>query len=158
MENRICPQGLEQVKVVSKPWGQEKWLQPTGGAHTYALKEIILNQGYKTSLQVHQFKAETNYILEGSGQMLYWPEQFDCKRYVAGGYTADEIADIVSNLTVIEYGPGSVMTIEPGTIHRMIAVTQLRFVEASTTELDDVIRLQDDANRTHGRIEQEHNK
>ena len=158
MENRVCHQDLEQVKVVSKPWGQEKWLQPTGGNHTYALKEIILNPGYKTSLQVHQFKAETNYILEGSGEMMYYRHAFDCERYVAGAYTAEEIADIVNDLTVITYGPGSVMTIEPGTIHRMKATTQLRFVEASTTELDDVIRLQDDANRTHGRIEQEHNK
>ena len=48
------------------------------------------------------------------------------------------------------------MSIEPGTIHRMIATTDLRFVEASTTHLDDVIRLQDDANRQHGRIDSEH--
>jgi hypothetical protein len=57
---------------------------------------------------------------------------------------------------VINYAPGSVMSIEPGTIHRMVATTQLRFVEASTTHLDDVIRLQDDANRSHGLIEAEH--
>ena len=48
------------------------------------------------------------------------------------------------------------MTIEPGTIHRMVATTTLRFVEASTTHLDDVIRLQDDANRSHGKIAAEH--
>ena len=48
------------------------------------------------------------------------------------------------------------MSIEPGTIHRMIADTKLRFVEASTCHLDDVIRLQDDANRLHGRIDSEH--
>jgi hypothetical protein len=48
------------------------------------------------------------------------------------------------------------MTIEAGTIHRMIATTQLLFIEASTPQLDDVIRLQDDANRTHGKIDAEH--
>jgi mannose-6-phosphate isomerase-like protein (cupin superfamily) len=147
---------LPEVKAVSKPWGQEKWLQASGGEHSYALKEITLNAGFKTSLQVHQFKAETNYILEGRGEMIYSPTWFDCERYVANGYTEQELQEIFDNLITIEYGPGSVMTIESGTIHRMVAIDQLRFVEASTPQLDDVIRLQDDANRTHGKIEAEH--
>jgi hypothetical protein len=37
-----------------------------------------------------------------------------------------------------------------------VAITDLEFMEASTTELDDVIRLQDDQGRTHGKIEFEH--
>jgi mannose-1-phosphate guanylyltransferase len=156
MTNTVTYTSVNQTKIVQKPWGQEKWLQPAGGAHAYALKEIILNQGFKTSLQVHQFKAETNYILEGSGQLVYYPQWFDCVRYETGGYTPEELADILDNLEVVQYGPGSVMTIDPGTIHRMIALTPLRFVEASTTQLDDVIRLQDDSNRPHGRIPQEH--
>jgi hypothetical protein len=48
------------------------------------------------------------------------------------------------------------MTIEAGTIHRMVAKTDLRFVESSTPHLDDVVRLQDDANRPDGKIESEH--
>jgi mannose-6-phosphate isomerase-like protein (cupin superfamily) len=156
--NTVVHNPVDQVKVVSKPWGQEIWLQPTGGNHTYALKEITLNRGHKTSLQVHKYKAETNYILEGHGQMIYYPEKFDCDRYLNNEFSAEELEFIFDNLVTIDYGPGSVMTIEPGTIHRMVAVEQLRFIEASTTELDDVIRLQDDAQRAHGRIEQEHSK
>ena len=46
--------------------------------------------------------------------------------------------------------------VKPGYVHRVMATTDLEFMETSTTELDDVIRLQDDAGRTHGRISYEH--
>ena len=46
----------------------------------------------------------------------------------------------------------------PRTIHRMIAHDDLHYTEASTTQLDDVIRLEDSANRGHGRIATEHEK
>lgn len=153
----IKHQSLEETKTVAKPWGQEKWIQQGNEDHTYVLKEIVLNKDYKTSLQVHKFKAETNYILEGQGRLIYSELPFDCDKYVAGKYSPQEIDNFLVTLKEQHYGPGSVMTIEPGTIHRMIADTQLRFVEASTCHLDDVIRLQDDANRTHGRIDTEHN-
>jgi quercetin dioxygenase-like cupin family protein len=152
----IKHQSLEETKTVAKPWGQEKWIQQGNDAHPYVLKEIVLNQGNKTSLQVHKFKSETNYILEGTGRLIYSDQPFDCDKFVEGKYTPQEIDQILVDLKVQHYGPGSVMSIEPGTIHRMIADTTLRFVEASTCHLDDVIRLQDDANRTHGRIDSEH--
>ena len=44
----------------------------------------------------------------------------------------------------------------PGQIHRVVADTDLVFIEASTKELDDVIRLADDASRGHGKIDSEH--
>jgi len=156
MTTLITHQSLTFVKTVSKPWGQEKWIQPGNAVHPYVLKEIVLNTGFKTSLQVHKFKSETNYILEGMGRLVYSNVKLDCDRYVAGQYSTQEMDDILNNLQTINYAPGSVMTIEPGTIHQMIATTDLRFVEASTCHLDDVIRLQDDANRTHGRIDSEH--
>jgi hypothetical protein len=152
----ITHQSLTETKTVIKPWGQEKWIQQGQDNHSYVLKEIILNEGFKTSLQVHKYKAETNYILEGQGLLIYSDVKFDCDRYVEGKYTEQELDQILINLKVQSYGPGSVMSIEPGTIHRMIAYTKLRFVEASTCHLDDVIRLQDDANRLHGRIDSEH--
>ena len=122
MSDRILHQSLEETKTVSKPWGQEKWIQQGQGDHSYVLKEITLNQGFRTSIQVHQFKAETNYILEGQGELWYSPVFFDCARYLAGGYSADEIQHILDDLRVINYAPGSVMSIEPGTIHRMVAI------------------------------------
>jgi len=152
----ITYQSIDQTKTVIKPWGQEKWIQPGTGNHSYVLKEIILNKGFRTSIQVHRYKAETNYILEGSGELWYSEDTFDCDKFEAGGYSSDEIVNIITNLKSITYSPGSVMQIEPGTIHRMVAIENLRFVEASTTHLDDVIRLQDDANRASGKIEAEH--
>lgn len=152
----VLHQTLQETKTVSKPWGQEKWIQQGSDQHTYVLKEIVLKEGYKTSLQVHQYKAETNYILEGHGRIVYSKDFFDCEKYQSGQYSKAEIDQFINQLQIESYGPGSVMTIEPGTIHRMIADSQLRFVEASTCHLDDVIRLQDDANRTHGRIDSEH--
>lgn len=147
---------LEQVKTVSKPWGQEKWIQQGIGNHTYVLKEIILNENFRTSIQVHQYKSETNYILEGQGELWYSDEFFDCEKYAAGDYSESDINNFINNLKVATYSPGSVMQIEPGTIHRMVAKTNLRFVESSTTHLDDVVRLQDDARRPDGKIESEH--
>lgn len=152
----ITHQSLTETKTVAKPWGQEKWIQQGNQEHTYVLKEIVLKKDFKTSLQVHKYKAETNYILEGHGRLIYSDSPFDCDKYIAGKYSPHEIDIFLVTLKVQEYGPGSVMTIEPGTIHRMIADTDLRFVEASTCHLDDVIRLQDDANRTHGKIDSEH--
>lgn len=153
----ITYQSIEQTKTVSKPWGQEKWIQQGLGDHTYVLKEIILKQGFRTSVQVHRFKAETNYILEGEGELWFSAAAFDCDRFEAGGYSQAELDQILANLRCVTYAPGSVMQIEPGTIHRMVARTDLRFVEASTCHLDDVVRLQDDANRSSGKIESEHN-
>lgn len=156
MTDRIKHQSINQTKTVVKPWGQEKWIQAGNDEHTYVLKEIVLKEGFRTSIQVHKYKAETNYILEGTGELWHSNTKFDCDRFEAGGYSTAEINGIIANLEVITYGPGSNMQIEPGTIHRMVATTDLRFVEASTCHLDDVFRLQDDANRTSGRIDSEH--
>lgn len=152
----ITHQSLEETKTVAKPWGQEKWIQQGNDQHSYVLKEIVLKKDFQTSLQVHKFKAETNYILEGNGRLIYSELAFDCDKFLNGKYSPQEIDNFLVTLKVQHYGPGSVMTIEPGTIHRMIADTDLRFVEASTCHLDDVVRLQDDANRAHGKIESEH--
>ena len=156
MSKQVKYEPIDAVKTVMKPWGREKWIQQGFGAHTYVLKEIVLNKGFRTSVQVHRFKAETNYILEGTGELWYSEEFFDCDKYENGGYSAEEVSKHVAALKVLKYGPGSSMQIEPGTIHRMVATENLRFVEASTVHLDDVIRLQDDSNRGDGKIDSEH--
>ncbi|SVE50615.1 uncharacterized protein METZ01_LOCUS503469, partial [marine metagenome] len=45
-----------------KPWGYELLIALTD---RYALKEIGLNEGARTSLQSHDAKLESCYILEG---------------------------------------------------------------------------------------------
>ena len=45
---------------VIKPWGHELWIN---GQHPcYALKEIFIKAGTKTSFQYHNFKQETNVL------------------------------------------------------------------------------------------------
>jgi len=44
--------------------------------------------------------------------------------------------------------PGDVFHVTPGTVHRFCAEEgDVRLVEVSTTELDDVVRLEDDYSR-----------
>ena len=149
-------QTLEQCHVVHKPWGTETWLQGGSDVYPFALKELILKAGFVTSLQVHQQKSESIHLHIGKGALAYYPKPFDCERYLAGGYSAEEIAQIKTELIVQELEPGAVFHTHPGTIHRMIAHEDLHYTEASTTQLDDVIRLEDSANRGHGRIDAEH--
>ena len=44
-------------------------------------------------------------------------------------------------------GPGTVVVLPPGTVHRMEALEDSRFFEVSTPELDDVVRIEDDYGR-----------
>ena len=70
--------------------------------------------------------------------------------------TSKEVEEYEATFEVIELKEGVVFDVAPGYVHRVIATTDLEFTETSTTELDDVIRLQDDQGRTHGRISYEH--
>lgn len=115
-------------KVVTKPWGKEVWMELND---RYCYKRIYINAGHRTSLQYHNFKYETNYIISGEAKVLLGDVWFDLK---ANDY----------------------FTIKPGTHHRVVAVTDVILQETSTPEVDDVIRLEDDAQRPDGRIETEH--
>lgn len=146
----------KEVKVVNKPWGYEKWISPGEPKHKYALKEIFFKSGNRTSLQVHQYKCETNYVISGKGVLLYHDKPFDFERFHAGGYSKKDIEQIMSELKTVELVPGVISHVFAGCIHRVFSIEDLTFIEASTTELDDVFRLQDDTNRTHGLIKDEH--
>lgn len=147
---------IDDCKKVIKPWGHEIWMQPGSETYPFVLKQLTLLAGSKTSLQVHKEKSESIHIQTGTGQLLYWDQPFNCDAYLNGAYSADDLADIKANLKVKLLYPGLVFHTPPGTIHRMIAVSDLIYTEASTTELDDVIRLEDSQGRGHGRIDSEH--
>lgn len=144
-----------EPKMVSKPWGYELWI--ADGVRTpYANKRIFFMAGKQTSLQVHKFKHETNYVILGEGLLLLSPEWFDVDKYLAGNMSADEVEEHVGKLVSHRIIPGTVFDVTPGHLHRVIATTDLTFIETSTPELDDVIRLQDDTGRVHGKIDAEH--
>ena len=121
------------MKVVSKPWGMEIWLELND---KYCYKRIYINAGTQTSYQYHDKKLETNYIIDGEAEV--WLEN-------------DE--GIVEK-TVMK--KDDFFTVAPPKKHRVIAITDIILQEVSTPEVDDVIRIEDDSQRGDGRIDSEH--
>ncbi len=108
------------ARRVEKPWGYELiW------AHTdrYAGKILHVNAGEALSLQYHREKDETLYLLTGSMRM--W------------------LGTLEGELDERMMREGDAVRIVPGTVHRMEAVTDVDILEASTPELDDVVRIED---------------
>jgi mannose-6-phosphate isomerase len=112
------------MQIIEKPWGREVWI-----AHTdrYALKIIEFKAGSRSSLQYHNLKHEHIYV--DSGVLSVELEQPD------------------GSIVAQEFGPGSVIENPPLRKHRVQAVTDVRLLEVSTPELDDVVRMEDDYGR-----------
>jgi mannose-6-phosphate isomerase len=113
---------------VEKPWGYELiW------AHTdlYVGKILFVRAGEALSLQFHEEKDETLHLLEGSLRL--------------------ETGSGVHAMAPRALGQGQSIRIRPGVLHRMTAVTDCTILEASTPELDDVVRVAD----RYGRAEEE---
>jgi mannose-6-phosphate isomerase-like protein (cupin superfamily) len=113
--------GRVSTARVEKPWGHELiW------AHTdrYVGKILHIKAGHALSVQYHERKDETVHLL--SGEMVYWVQ-------LPGD----------SELRDQQLRTGDSFRITPGTIHYMEAVTDCDVLEASTPELDDVVRLRD---------------
>jgi mannose-6-phosphate isomerase-like protein (cupin superfamily) len=142
---------MDEVKLVTKPWGYEKWLTPEDSP--YVLKEIFIRAPHRSSLQIHRFKVETGWIVKGDGLLHLHQTDLDPQ----GIMCVRTVNDILVNSTHTEQiFEGSVFHIKPGEIHRVEAITDITLIEASTPEVDDVIRLQDDEGRENGRIDSEH--
>ena len=111
--------GRAEVRSVPKPWGHE-----TIWAHTdrYVGKILHIRAGQALSVQYHERKDETVHLL--SGELKYWVKQGE-------------------DMTDVQLGAGESFRITPGTIHYMEAVTDCDVLEASTPELDDVVRITD---------------
>ena len=147
---------MQQVKKINKPWGYEKWIADGNPDFKYALKEILFRANFKSSIQFHEFKEETNYIQKGKGILYYSATPIDVKKFQQGKYSEEEINKLVNNLQKQDLTPGMVFHVKPGIIHRVEAVEDLTLIESSTIELDDVYRINDEWNRHDGKIESEH--
>jgi mannose-6-phosphate isomerase len=107
------------VTRVSKPWGHEIiWAR----TDRYVGKILHINAGHQLSVQYHERKDETVYLL--AGELKYWVKSGDA-------------------MTDMHLRVGDAFRITPHTIHYMEAVTDCDVLEASTPELDDVVRLTD---------------
>ncbi len=147
---------IDDVKVVNKPWGFERWIAHGGQNSHYALKEIFIRAPHRSSLQFHEFKEETNYILSGRGVLYYSDTKIDVEAYKAGNISDDYLSELASKIKRADITSGTVFHVRPGFLHRVEAVEDLLMIEASTLELDDVFRLSDDTGRDHGLVEKEH--
>jgi len=113
--------------IVNKPWGHENIWALT---EKYVGKILHIKKGKRLSLQFHKIKEETIMVLEGKLELI-----------LEEGSQREQRNIILS--------PGETFHISPLTVHRFSASqgSDVKLVEVSTSEIHDVVRLQDD----HGR-------
>ena len=132
----------QDAKVVKKPWGKEVWINYRKGEAVgdhkkfYIFKKLYIKKGTKTSFQYHNEKIETNFLISGS--LEAWFE-------VKPNFIEKNILNA-----------GAIWSIPNKIKHRIITLEDVVLIEASTPEVDDVIRLEDDTLRGDGRIQSEH--
>jgi mannose-6-phosphate isomerase len=123
------------VRIVPKPWGHEViWAD----SELYTGKLLHIKAGQALSLQYHREKDETIHLLRG--RMLYRVGQRATgneQRATGNGPGADE------PLREFEMREGESYRNTPGTIHQMVAITDCDVLEASTPQVDDIVRLKD---------------
>ena len=111
------------TKKIDKPWGYEIIF-----AHTkqYVGKILFVKGGYRLSLQYHKEKDETIFLK--SGRIILELHQDNA-------------------INMVNMQPGASVHVPPNTIHRIIAEEDSEVLEASTSQLEDVVRLEDDYGR-----------
>ena len=147
-----------KVKKVTKPWGYELWLADEDNKDKFAFKKNFIKAPYQSSYQFHEIKEETIYIASGYGILHYSNEKIDIERFKLNKYPKDEIDNIINSLQKKELKAGDCVTVKTGYVHSVEATKDLTIMEASTLELDDVYRLNDKYNRSHGHVASEHNQ
>jgi mannose-6-phosphate isomerase len=145
--------GRVEITTVPKPWGHETIWAKTD---RYVGKIIHIKAGHALSVQYHNRKDETVYLL--SGELKYWvqateargqrpeargPEAAGPHRTAGTGETPVAGRSPIPQLADVRLLIGDAFRITPGTIHYMEAVTDCDVLEVSTPELDDVVRLKD---------------
>lgn len=109
---------------VAKPWGYELWWAWTD---KYVGKILHVAAGHKLSVQYHEVKDESQYLLRG-------------RIYLHKGSTLD-------NLVATELGEGAQWRNRPGEIHTIQAIEDADVLQVSTPQLEDVVRLSDNYGR-----------
>jgi quercetin dioxygenase-like cupin family protein len=108
-----------------KAWGYEEvWALVPG---KYCGKRLHVDAGCRLSLQYHQYKDETMMLESGEAYLL--------------------LGETLSQLERIDLKPGASVHVPVGWVHRLCAITDTVVLEVSTTELDDVFRMDDDYGR-----------
>jgi mannose-6-phosphate isomerase-like protein (cupin superfamily) len=114
------------MRVIDKPWGKEEIVEIND---RYMMKKLTMLAGHRCSLQFHNLKTETIYVLSGALKIVNGMDQNNLKEDI--------------------YYPGDSITIPAKVIHRMEAIEDSVYLEASTPEIHDVVRLSDDYKREY---------
>jgi len=124
-ENVTIPDKYLFTKI-EKPWGYEELVECND---KYVVKKLFMKKGNACSIQYHKQKTETIVVLSGSIHI--------------------SVGSSLETLETKPYTVGETVTIKPYTVHRMAAVDEdCLYLETSTNELWDVVRLIDNYNRT----------
>ena len=115
---------IELPHRVEKPWGYEIWY---GVTDSYVGKILQVNAGHRLSLQYHEQKDESNYLLSGKLKLIK-------------GASVDTLIEAV-------IVPGHTWRNLPGEIHTIEAIEDAEVLEVSTNHLDDVVRIRDNYGR-----------
>jgi mannose-6-phosphate isomerase-like protein (cupin superfamily) len=112
---------------VEKPWGYELiWAE----TQLYVGKILHVRKGEALSLQMHREKDETLHLLSGEIRLVAGPS--------------------IEFLSEVYLRCGESFRIVPGTVHRIEALADSDVLEASTPQLDDLVRFEDRYGRTSG--------
>ena len=107
------------VRRVPKPWGYELIFAKT---ERYVGKILHVNRGESLSLQYHEIKEETLFVVAGELRLTI---------------------EVDGHRRELMLRAGEAFHIPPRMIHRMEAIEDTDVAEVSTPELDDVVRLDD---------------
>ena len=110
------------VRRIEKPWGYELHWVPEDAP--YMGKLIHINAGARLSLQIHDEKQESWFLISGEAKVLW----------------EDNIGKEVE--TVLERGVG--YSTKVGQKHRLAGITDCDIIEVSTPEAGITWRLEDD--------------
>lgn len=113
------------VKKVDKPWGYE--LHFVQEDKPYMGKIEHVNAGARMSLQVHDSKQESWFLMSGRAKVIW--------------------EDTSGNMVETEMETGKGYTCSLGQKHRLVGITDCDIIEVSTPEMGTTWRLEDDYSR-----------
>jgi mannose-6-phosphate isomerase len=120
------------VKRVDKPWGYElHWVRNDA---PYMGKILHINAGARLSLQLHDEKHESWFLMQGRANVIWDDNQ--------------------GRMIETELLPGQGYSTAVGQRHRLVGVTDCDVVEVSTPERGTTWRLEDDSARPNETPEQ----
>lgn len=113
------------VRKIEKPWGWE--IHWTPDDLPYMGKVLHVNEGKRLSLQVHDRKQESWFLINGRAKAMWDNDE--------------------GELIETELEPGKGYALQVGQRHRLIGITDCDVLEVSTPEIGTTFRLEDDYKR-----------